>query len=116
MPGRLERRVAHVFLPSASSAPATRHLLFPTVKMNPWLPRTPGEPGLLLRASAERTWNGGAQTVFTGIAEGKYRYVGEYTLEMVEPLRVEEWRVLGPQVRGVLDPLAIVVKPFVCVC
>ena len=75
-----------------------RNFLFPTLKQNPRLPAAPGTPGLLLRANMEEEWHEKVQTVFVGVRDMRYEYVGEYTLELGERLTVDEYKALAPAV------------------
>ena len=79
-------------------ATSGRNFLFPTLKHNPRLPTDVGLPGLLLRANVESEWKGEAQTVFVGLKDSHYKYVGEYRLRRSDPLSAEEYRALSPSV------------------
>ncbi len=77
---------------------AGRDFLFPGLEMNPFLPRTAGTPGLLIRSNDALPWKGDVQTVFVGLRPGEYVYCGQYCLKRTEALTAEEYCGLSSKV------------------
>lgn len=77
---------------------AGRNFIYPKVRMNPLLPRRPGEPGLLYRATREPGWKGDVQTLFISERDGEYRYCGQYKIALSSSLSTDEYNALSDEV------------------
>ncbi|KAI0752076.1 hypothetical protein C8Q74DRAFT_1373875 [Fomes fomentarius] len=78
---------------------AGRNFIYPKVRMNPLLPRRPGEPGLLYRATREPGWKGDVQTLFISERDGEYRYCGQYKITLSSSLSTDEYNALSDEVK-----------------
>ena len=74
-------------------------ILFPTRKQHPYAPAVQGAPGLFFSAIVEEWMHEGARQVCVGIVPAKFKYMGEYTLEKMDPLEPEEFKSLPRGVR-----------------
>ncbi|EIW63271.1 uncharacterized protein TRAVEDRAFT_43574 [Trametes versicolor FP-101664 SS1] len=67
------------------------HCLFPKVKLNAMVPRTPGAPGIMFLAKPRPRWPEGTQKLLVGLADAQFRYMGEYKFTRSEPLSPGEF-------------------------
>lgn len=72
---------------------------------NPYLPCKPGEPGLLMRSARDNDeeFSGDAlslngEPILVRVNTAVWQYLGQYKMQHLESLSVEEWRSLSPSV------------------
>ncbi|EIW53610.1 uncharacterized protein TRAVEDRAFT_74857 [Trametes versicolor FP-101664 SS1] len=103
---RTELNKGHWSVPSnklaekSGNKASPRDFLFPTLDKNPFLPQSPGKPGLLYRANDAYKWKGDVQTVLVQRESAKHEYVGEYKLTRAPSLSAAEYRTWSPGVKN----------------
>ena len=89
----------------------TSSYLCPTLNHHPWCPSTPGEHGFIfvgLGKDKDSYHSVAIRNLFVGLpktvtSNRRFRYLGKYKVTRVDPLSVDEWAMLSPEVSAVIS-------------
>lgn len=75
-----------------------RHFMYPTIAVNPNLPREPGMPGLLCRVYKKREWANEPHKLLVGFEAANYRYLGDYVLDRGPRVSCQDFKAFSADV------------------